>query len=358
MNRSVLGLALLSVVLLGACAGPVTMGPQVSQSAVAQETALQQQLVFERAMTDDAKVYAIAFPLLGANTEFCGNIIKPVAGVAVWNIHSVSRGYQAAANKAYGLDDRLVVKTIARASPAQRAGIQSGDIIASVNGVALSGPTAGKRFEQVIQEAGRNPSTFTIVRGGQPRSIKVTPVLACNFPVRVDHESTAVNAYADGQQIVITRGMLRFVESEEELALVLAHELAHNALTHVDKLKQNAMTGTLGGLLLDGIFAAGGVSTNGQFAQIGTDIGARRHSVAFEQEADYVGMYFMERAGYSAAGVASFWRRMAAENSASITARTTHPSSPERFLAIEGTYAEIKAKKSRGQPLAPTFNGQ
>ncbi len=341
--------------LLAACAGPVTMGPQVSQSAVARETALQQELVFERTIADDAKVYGVTFPLLGANAEFCGQYTRPAIGLAVWNIHSLSRNYQAAGKNAYGLDDRLAVKTVGRASPALRAGLQSGDIIQSVNGQSFAGQGAAKAFEQAMLKIGNAPSTFVVERNGQPRTIKVTPITICNFPVRVDHDSTAINAYADGQQIIITRGMLRFAENENELALVLAHELAHNALTHVDKLKQNAMAGSLGGLLIDGLFAAGGISTNGQFAQIGTDIGARSNSVAFEQEADYVGMYFMERAGYSAANVAQFWRRMAAETGSNVTARSTHPSSPERFLAIEGTYTEIQKKKAQGQPLVPNF---
>lgn len=349
-------LSFLPVLALGACAGPVTVGPQVSQSAVARETALQQELVFERSIADDAKTYGVAFPLLGANAEFCGQYVRPAIGVSVWNRHSVGRAYQAAAQNLYGLDDRLAVRTVGRASPALKAGLQSGDIIQSVNGQSFTGANAGRDFEQAMLQKGTQPSTFVVERNGQVRNITVTPVTICNFPVRVDHDSTAINAYADGKQIIITRGMLRFVENENELALVLAHELAHNALTHVDKLQQNAMTGSLGGLLIDGLFAAGGVSTNGQFAQIGGNIGARQNSVAFEQEADYVGMYFMERAGYSAAKVAQFWRRMAAENEASVTARTTHPSSPERFLSIEGTYAEIQKKKAQGQPLVPTFS--
>jgi Zn-dependent protease with chaperone function len=347
--------ALLPLLLLGACAGPVTMGPSVSQSDLARETALQQQMVLERAVADEAKVYGLAYPLLGANAEFCGDYLAPGVGMAVWNIHSVGRANQAAAHAAYGLDDRLAVKTIARASPAQKAGILSGDIIESVNGRALSGATAPRQFEEAVKAAGQGSLALAMRRDGQLRNVTLKPLLICDFPVRVDHNSAAVNAYADGRQIIVTRGMMRFVENDNELVLVLSHELAHNALTHVDKLQQNAMAGSLGGLLIDGIFAAGGVSTNGQFAQMGANFGAGRNSVAFEQEADYVGMYFMERAGYSAADVANFWRRMATENGASVTARTTHPSSPERFLAIEGTYSEIQSKKAKGLPLKPTF---
>jgi predicted Zn-dependent protease len=91
---------------------------------------------------------------------------------------------------------------------------------------------------------------------------------------------------------------------------------------------------------------------------MGGQMGVARYSVAFEQEADYVGMYFMARAGYDPSGVADFWRRMAAEGESSITQRTSHPTSPERFLTMERTYGEIAAKKSRGQPLVPNLQRQ
>lgn len=355
MNRVLRITAMLALVALAACMGPTTKGPRVDKEVLAREEALQKKMVFERSMKDEARVYSLAFPLLGANAEFCGSYIRPVIGLSAWNIHSVSDGYRTAAKDLYGLDDRLIVKTIARKSPAQKAGILSGDILESINGQALSGASAAKTFDSTVRGAKGQPVKIGVRRNGRAQTYTVAPIMACNFPASVEHENSAINAYADGKKIVVTRGMIRFAENDEELALVLAHELAHNALTHVSKLRNNAMAGSLGGLLIDSIFAAGGVSTGGGFAEVGAGIGASRNSIAFEQEADYVGMYFMERAGYSARNVAEFWRRMAAESNASVTARNTHPASPERFLAIEATYKEIIKKKATGQKVAPTL---
>ncbi len=343
------------LLLLTACAGPVTMGPQVSNDAVAGERAKQQALVFDRVVQDQARVFSLAYPILGANAEFCGNQIRPTIGLSAWNIHTVARGYQSAANELFGLDDRLIVKTVARKSPAQKAGVESGEIIIAANGQALAGRNAAETLDRIVQDSDQRAVNLTLSRDGAERTVRINPITVCAYPVLLDDDSSEVNAYADGGRVIVSRGMLRFVDNDEELALVLAHEVAHNALTHVDKLQQNAMAGTLGGLVVDSLLAAGGVSTNGQFARVGANIGAMQNSVAFEQEADYVGMYFMARAGYNTAGVADFWRRMAAENSRSITARGSHPTSPERFLAIEQTHAEIQQKKRNGQPLAPNF---
>ena len=106
MRRSAHFFAVFALLALAGCAGTVTKGPGVDKDALAKEAALQQQMVFERAMKDEARVYSLAFPLLGANTEFCGSYTRPVVGLSAWNIHSVSNTYRPAAKKLYGLDDR------------------------------------------------------------------------------------------------------------------------------------------------------------------------------------------------------------------------------------------------------------
>jgi beta-barrel assembly-enhancing protease len=181
------------------------------------------------------------------------------------------------------------------------------------------------------------------------------PVEGCDYPVVLDNNSSAINAYADGKQIVVAKGIVRFAENDNELAMVIAHELGHSAMRHVDKIRQNASVGILGGFAVDALLGAAGVNTGGQAAQMGGNMAVMQYSIPFEQEADYVGMYFLERGGYSAANVANFWRRMGAENAQAISNRSTHPTSVERFLAIERTYAEISAKKRAGQALVPNM---
>lgn len=66
-----------------------------------------------------------------------------------------------------------------------------------------------------------------------------------------------------------------------------------------------------------------------------------------------MGLYFMAKAGYKIDDAPNFWRRMVTNNSASITMKSSHPTAPERFLALESTVKEIKDKISSGQPLVP-----
>lgn len=134
-----------------------------------------------------------------------------------------------------------------------------------------------------------------------------------------------MNAFADEDRVVFHRGMMRFVKNDDELALVVGHELAHNVMGHIDKSKQNALWGALGGALIDVAFAAGGINTKGDFSDAGARAGALAHSPEFESEADYVGLYFAVRAGYDVEKSEEFWRRCAADDPSASARRRPIP---------------------------------
>jgi hypothetical protein len=342
--------------LLCACAGPVTTSPQGNTAEVRHEAELQKELVFRKYVTEQDKLYNIAFPLMGANAEFCGTRTAANYGFSAWNTDTVERGYKTAAAHLYNLQKQLAVLSVADGSPADRAGVRSGDFILGVNGRELPEGLDGARllFGQ-MHAGGYEPLNLVLEREGRRIKARVRPIRACDYPVIYDFKSAEVNALSDGRRIIVSNGILRMAENDNEVALVLAHELAHNALNHIGKQEQNAMTGMLGGLAIDAALAAAGINTNGEFSNAGGSIGAGAHNVAFEQEADYVGMYFMERAGYDSGGVADFWRRVSAESPDDIYTRTNHPTNAERFIAIERTHDEILAKKTRHQALRPNL---
>jgi predicted Zn-dependent protease len=157
---------------------------------------------------------------------------------------------------------------------------------------------------------------------------------------------------------VILKGMMRFVESDDELALVVGHEIAHNALGHVRQHKVLMGVGMGFGVLLDITAAVLGANTQGGFTRLGAQLGSavnQTFSQDFEMDADYMGLYLAQRAGFDVSRAADFWRRMAAEYPETIESSMTrtHPSSPERSAALTTAVLEIHRKLETGLALTP-----
>lgn len=176
----------------------------------------------------------------------------------------------------------------------------------------------------------------------------------CYYYFRLSR-SDELNSYADGKNIVIYTGMMRFVENDDELATIMAHEFVHNLMGHVNAQKNNATVGMLIGLAADAIADTQGINMGGEFSKAGTELAAMHYSVEFEKEADYIGLYVMARAGYNIKAAPKLWRRMSIENPEGIYNSTTHPSNASRFVALQKAIYEINYKRKNRLPQLPDF---
>ena len=95
------------------------------------------------------------------------------------------------------------------------------------------------------------------------------------------------------------------------------------------------------------------IPTQGLFGSLG----GNAYSQDFEAEADYVGLYILAQAGGNIEEAPQFWRRMATLSPGAIQSShmSTHPATPERFVALEETVKEIRAKQRAGLPLTPNL---
>ncbi len=176
----------------------------------------------------------------------------------------------------------------------------------------------------------------------------------CYYYFRLSREDE-LNSYADGKNIVIYTGMMRFVENDDELATIMAHEFSHNLMGHVKAQKNNATIGMILGVAADALASTQGVNMGGEFTKAGTEIGTLRYSIEFEKEADYIGLYIMARAGYNIKAAPKLWRRMSIENPEAIYSSTTHPSNASRFVALQKAVYEINYKRKNRIPQLPDF---
>lgn len=352
------GLIIALVFGLAACAAPQTARPTIGTSHLEAEQQRQDLYVLETRAADYRRVYDIAERLSAANVEFCARKDQMI-GVRFENLNDYSREARNAAQTLWGLSDRPSVAWIAADSPASEAGLRPRDQLLAINGEAIRpGRNSSRQAINRLRDATANGQvTLQMMRGVETFVVTIEPEESCAYQFFLV-EGNEINAAADGRTIYLNRGMLRFVRTDEELALVLGHELAHNAMRHIEAMQTNAMVGAVGGAMLDILAAAGGINTGGAFSDAGGDIGRMMFSQAFESEADYVGLYFTARAGFDTTDVENFWRRMAAENPRGIRFAYRHPNSAERYLGLAATRQEIADKLARGVALRPNMRGE
>jgi predicted Zn-dependent protease len=108
--------------------------------------------------------------------------------------------------------------------------------------------------------------------------------------------SDVVNAFAvPGCYIYVTRGLMGIVNSEAELASVLAHELGHIAGNHSERQQRRALFRGLG------VAAIGAVTGSERLSRIAGAAAALftlRYSRKHEYEADDLGLTYLREAGY------------------------------------------------------------
>ncbi len=234
---------------------------------------------------------------------------------------------------------RIVFSYVDPSMPAGEAGLRPGDHLLSLEGVA----TEGQKAMSVLMEIDRltrariQPLTLAVENSGTTREMNLTAVRTCVLRVQL-LESEVPNAYADGWRIQVTLGLLRNLESEAELAWVLAHEVAHTVLEHSQNLNLRFLLDRL-------VTSAGGSVTS-------TDQVPRR---MLELQADYLGSYLAARAGYDLAGGRAFLVRLGEQalSNGQPDFSSTHPGSAERLSSFDLTVNEIARKRANGQPLEP-----
>ena len=301
-----------------ACAGLDTRLPEIAQINVAAEAERQETKALRDFETDTATLLNIGWPILTANAALCPKTRSSI-GVKTHVLRSYPKRLRKGANRILGAEDAPRIFHIANGSPAALAGFRRGDILLDDKGEPAK--LNGKTWEENIAD-----KSVAVRRGGETLTLTVTPVLACDYNLRLT-QSPSINAFADGRNITFTSGMIDFVNSDDELALIFGHELAHNTMGHIPK--------SIGNFILS--------------------LGGTRYTRPFESEADYVGLYYSVRAGYSSNGVESFWQRLSAVAPKSIHLAKTHPTFPERYLRIRAAQAEISKKQSASVALLPNF---
>ena len=164
-----------------------------------------------------------------------------------------------------------------------------------------------------------------------------------------------------GGKIAVFTGILDALKlTDDELAVVLGHEMAHALREHA-RARTAKVTLTNVGTLAIGLVIGGNV---GELARQGGGLLALRFNRDDERDADLVGLELAARAGYDPQAGITLWEKMAqAAKGAPPTWLSTHPSGEDRerrtkdaLKDVMPLYEKAKASKPPAAAPAPTAN--
>jgi beta-barrel assembly-enhancing protease len=213
-------------------------------------------------------------------------------------------------------------------SAADRAEVRAGDDLLAVGGAVIPGTPSVRASRSRMDRIERSePSGSVLVRRGSARlTLKLGPEPGCSSHFVIGQATGLRGVSSNGRLVGISFEMLNYVANDDELALILAHELAHNILGHNKGVPS---------------FRAAGEDRSG------------RSKKSREAEADRWALYLMARAGYDVSVAPGFWRRWGPKTSFGIFNSGSHPGWRERADAAEAEIARIKAQQQAGQQPIP-----
>lgn len=276
---------------------------------------------------EDYRIAAIGFRIGVAAAALCPETI-PLTGLALQHLAEFSPGDRPGVARTRRLDRGPGVLSVVAGSPASEAQLAAGDVLLAVNGQALplsTDPRASRdqvrlRLETALRGG---PAELRIDRSGAEHILTLVARHGCPARIRLARSAQS-KAVVDGEEVVVTTGLLAEVASDDELAVVIGHEIAHLVLRHAERLKRQGVP-------------------RGAWREWGRNAA---RVMATEEEADRLGLKLAAAAGYDPAAAIPFWRRFYARHDGPRLFRT-HPDLAMRERLIRQTLAELKAGAQR-----------
>jgi len=262
--------------------------------------------ILDEHQTYNTRLQMIAAPLFQDNIELCPRTKRDI-GITVHTLSDYRPNLQPFAEVLMGASDRISVRTLREGSPADIAGMEIGDTIIGINGAYMPGGFTVQRFFKIAtQNAYKDERTNLRIKRGEERlTVSVQPETICDYPANVFFNEKA-NGHTDGEQIIITSELMKTVPDDVNLALIVAHEMAHAIEGHQRKEKN------------------------------------------LELKADRMALVLMTRAGYDIDRAISYWKDAAHPHADYQDMSKTHPKISERYENFRKEQARIKTlKRSR-----------
>jgi len=161
------------------------------------------------------------------------------------------------------------------------------------------------------------------------------------WDIKIIKDDKTLNAFCTpGGHIYVYTGLIKFLDTEDELAGVLGHEIAHADKRHSTRQMTKMMP-------LSVIASVIGQKYNQeQIAQVTAGIVGLSFSREHETEADEWSVNYLCKTKYNSAGAAGFFKKMQGKSGSVPVFLSTHPSPTNRVQKIESKAASMGCSRS------------
>lgn len=226
-------------------------------------------------------------------------------------------------------------------------------------------------FRDVLRGAPLSPSVEKneLIRRVGERIAHVANKPEYHWEFAVIQEDRIANAFClPGGKVAVFTGLLKYTETEEGLATVMGHEVAHALQRHGAErmsrgvLEQIAALGTIAAAATGAVPPGAMIGLQSAYG-VGVSLPFNRKQ---ESEADYIGLKLMAHAGYDPREALPFWERMSGcprnmigklcfRSAAAIPEfLSTHPSDVTRMNQIEAWMPDaLRHYRPDGSPAVP-----
>jgi hypothetical protein len=273
----------------------------------------------ELLLAQDVRLASVGERLLKANAALCRTTM-PVLGMI---LHGSDQYRRDMAGTAFA-NGPLAVAAVVPGSPAARV-LAPGDGLAAIGSTRVSelqaergGLLRNAAFAVLAALPADRPIALTIVRAGQERVVELGAEPGCRALIELEAD-TGLGARSDGTIIQVNYG-LAAAATDEQLAVVFAHEMAHLVLEHRRRLEQAGVV-------------------KGIFGELGSNQQRNREA---EVEADRMTVHLLVNAGYDPQIAPAFWRSALGRRAAGGLLRNRiYPSPEARARLVEREIADF-----------------
>lgn len=252
----------------------------------------------------DLRVARIGYRLSTANVALCPRRV-PQTGMVLHDLQQYSGDDRKAAAATFGLGATPAISGVVLGSVADQAGLRAGDNVLALDGQPLGSSDRKDPYARIakIETATESGPTILLVdRPDHPLPFLISGTPGCAARVQVV-PGRSLNAHADGTYVQLTDAVAHYAANDDELAAIIAHEMAHIFLGHKERLDREGRGGS-----------------------------AIRKT---EIEADKLSITLLKDAGYDPRAAARFWLRFGKKTGAGIFSDGTHQRTKTRVRLLQ-----------------------